>query len=212
MRDSGRFGLTSKLIIPFIVVFGITVVLLSVYFISSGHAVMLESLERRAEILADPFAGALAEAVAITDTGKAQSLLEQLKKSDPDLSYAIVVDKKGNAFASTDPSHKGQNLVRNEFEQAMFETQKLLRKPVPRAELFEVSMPVTYPVLGKIGVLRVGYSTSKVLSIARRSTATAAAIGIAALVVGVVVYLYIARRTVHPLRAAAERLQELAGG
>jgi methyl-accepting chemotaxis protein len=173
---------------------------------------MLESLERRAEILADPFAGALAEAVAVTDMGRAQGLLEQLKKADPDLAYAVVVDKKGNAFASTDPSHKGQNLVRNEFEQVMFDTQKLLRRPVPRAELFEVSMPVMYPVLGKIGVLRIGYSTSHVLSIARRATATAAGAGVVALVAGVVIYLYVARRTVQPLRAAAERLEELAGG
>ena len=212
MQQMGRFRLTAKLIIPFIVVFGITVVLLSAYFISFGRTVMLESLERRAEILADPFANALAEAVAVTDAGRAQALLEQLKKSDPDLAYAILVDKQGSGFASTEPALKGQKLLRDEFERAMFDTQKLVRRPVPKAAMFEVSMPVTYPVLGKIGVLRIGYSTSHVQSVARRAAWTAAAASGLALAIGVLLYLYVARRTVRPLRAAAERLEELAGG
>jgi methyl-accepting chemotaxis protein len=212
MRHVGRFRLTAKLLVPFIVVFASTVVLLSTYFIRSGRTVMLESLQRRAEILADPFANALAEAVAVTDTGRAQGLLEQLKKADPDLAYAVVVDKQGTGFASTEPALKGQKLLRDDFERAMFDAQELIRQSVPGAEMFEVSMPVTYPVLGKIGVLRIGYSTSQVRSTARRAAWTAAGAGALALLIGILLYLYVAHRTVHPLRAAAQRLEELAGG
>jgi methyl-accepting chemotaxis protein len=212
MRHVGRFRLTAKLIIPFIVVFATAVVLLSAYFIRSGRAIMLESLERRAEILAEPFANAIAEAVAVTDAGRAQALLEQLKKADPELIYAVVVDKQGTGIASTEPALKGQKLLRDEFERAMFDAQKLVRRPVPKMEAFEVSMPVMYVVLGKIGVLRIGYSTSQVQAIARRAAATAAGVGALALTIGVILYLYVARRTVSPLRAAAERLEELAGG
>ena len=75
MRHMSRFRLTAKLVVPFIVVFASTVVLLSAYFIRGTRAVMLESLETRAEILADPFANALSEAVAVTDAGRAQNLL-----------------------------------------------------------------------------------------------------------------------------------------
>jgi methyl-accepting chemotaxis protein len=212
MRHMDRFRLTAKLVVPFIVVFASTVVLLSAYFIRSGQAVMLQSLETRAEILADPFANAIAEAVAVTDAGRAQNLLGELKRVDPDLTYAVVVDKQGNGFASTDPALKGQRLLRDPFERAMFETPKMIRRPVPRQEMFEISMPVTYPVLGKIGVLRMGYSTARVQSIARRAAWTAAAAGVLALLIGICLYVYVARRTVRPLRAAAKRLEELAGG
>jgi methyl-accepting chemotaxis protein len=210
MRHQGAFRLTAKLLIPFIVVFAGTVVLLSAYFVSFGRTVMRESLERRAEILADPFAAAVAEAVAVTDTGRAQALLEQLKKADPDLAYAIVVDKSGKAFASSDPALKGQTLLRDGFEQAMFKAEQLTRLPVPGLEMFEVAMPVTYPVLGKIGVLRMGFSTAQIQATARRAAWTAAGAGCLALLVGVGLYLYVARRTVHPLRAVAGRLEELA--
>jgi methyl-accepting chemotaxis protein len=210
MGHLGRFRLTAKLVVPFIVVFAGTVVLLSAYFVNFGRTVMLESLERRAEILADPFAAAVSEAVAVTDTGRAQGLLDQLKKADPDLAYAVVVDKSGKAFASSDPALKGQTLLRDAFEQAMFKTEQLVRRPVPGREMFEVSMPVTYPVLGKIGVLRMGFSTSQIQATARRAAWTAAGAGGLALLAGVVLYLYVARRTVHPLRAVAGRLEELA--
>ena len=89
----------------------------------------------------------------------------------------------------------------------MFETTQMIRRPVPKQEMFEFSMPVTYPVLGKIGVLRIGYSTARVQSVARRAAWTAAGASGLALLIGVFVYVYVARRTVRPLRAAAERLE-----
>jgi len=150
--------------------------------------------------------------VAVTDTGRAQALLEQLKKADPDLAYAVVVDKGGKGFASTDAALRGQSLVGTEFDQAMFQADRLTRRPVPGRDMFEVAMPVTYPVLGKIGVLRVGFSTSQIRATARRAAWTAAGAGALALIAGVLVYLVVARRTVHPLRAAAGRLDELASG
>ena len=72
--------------------------------------------------------------------------------------------------------------------------------------------PISYAVLGKVGVLRVGVSTAGVDAAVRRTAIQAAVATLLALALSVFVCLTVTRRVVRPVRDAAHRLRELASG
>ncbi|MBI4245685.1 MAG: HAMP domain-containing protein [Candidatus Rokubacteria bacterium] len=78
--------------------------------------------------------------------------------------------------------------------------------------VFEVAVPIRYSALGKVGVLRLGVSTARADAFTRRAVGIAVAAGAIALLAGILIYVYVARLFIRPLRAATERLQELASG
>ena len=75
-----------------------------------------------------------------------------------------------------------------------------------------MAAPIIYKGLGRIGVLRMGFSTRKAQSMARTAAWTTVGVGLLALLVGIIIYVVATRRVTGPLAAAAGRLDELARG
>ncbi|MBI4246960.1 MAG: HAMP domain-containing protein, partial [Candidatus Rokubacteria bacterium] len=208
-----RLGLTGKLIIPFLLTSVFTLVAVTGVFTRAVRGVIVDGAGLRTEMIARQLANALAESLAVRDSFRPGQLLENLRKTDTTITYAIVIDTRGVGMASTDQALVGQLVLRTDFERTMADTKQVVRRAVPGADgLFEVAVPVEYDTLGRVGVLRIGVSTAQAEAAAWRTAAAVVGIGIAALALGVLTYLWIARRALRPLREAVERLRTLASG
>src|SRR5262245_35000467 len=198
------------MMMPFVVVFVGALVLVGTISVRSNHGAMIQSLEKRGEIQARMLATGLADPLSLGEDDSLQQILDGIKAADSDVAYALLVNAKGEVVASTDGR---LNVLRNDFDKRMAQATALVQAEVPGAtSLFEVAAPVTYKGLGRIGAVRVGLSTERVESMARRSAAVIAGVGVLALLVGIAAYVYATRRITRPLRAAVDRLDELASG
>jgi methyl-accepting chemotaxis protein len=210
MNGLRRVGLSTRMTMPFVVVFVGALGLLGTMSVRSNHDAMTQSLQKRAEIMAKMLATGLADPLSLNEDESLQQILEGTKAADSDVAYAVLVSAKGEVVASTDGR---LNVLRNDFEKKMAQTTTFVQAEVPgSASLFEVAAPVTYKGLGRIGAIRIGVSTHKVEAMARNAAWTIVAVGALALLVGILAYVYATRRITWPLRAAVQRLDELAGG
>jgi methyl-accepting chemotaxis protein len=207
----GRLSLAAKLIVPFVSISLATSAGLGVMFVRSQSSALSQSLERKAEILARNLATAATDPFYRGKYQQLQQLVEAAKKADPDVTYAVLVALEGRGVASTDASLRDQTLTRSEFESSALRITALTRRASPEAGVFELVMPVGLEK-HQLGVLRVGVSTAQVDAMARRATWTFVSVGGLALLLGILIYAWVARRVVRPLRAAVARLEELASG
>ncbi|MBI4245684.1 MAG: HAMP domain-containing protein, partial [Candidatus Rokubacteria bacterium] len=206
-----RWGITGKLIVPFVTIFVLAIALMGTMFIRSQSAALSRSLEKKAESLVRNLANALGDAFAVGEYDSIQQVLLGAKQSDEDVVYAIVVANDGRGVATTDPSLKNLMLNRSALEADALKTSNFTRRETGLPGVVEVAMPVKFNN-NRLGVLRVGISTHHVRALARNATATMIGVGLLALVLGVGVYFYSAQRVARPLRQAVARLQELASG
>ena len=208
----GQAGLTVKLAVPFVVVVTAALTLLGTISVRGSRAAMIESLDKRAEILATTLAPALTDPLAMGEVDRLGQFLGDAKTADEDVVYAILVNMEAKAVASTDPALKNQSLARSDFEKDMAKVTTFTRRPVPGAGgVFEVAVPVKFQG-APAGVLRIGVSRARVEATARRAAWFMAAVGFLAVILGILVYVWVAGRVARPLRAAVERLNELATG
>jgi methyl-accepting chemotaxis protein len=205
-----RLGLTTRMMMPFVVIFVGALGVLGTMSVRSNHGAMSRSLEKRAEILVRMLAVGVADSLSLGETESLQKVLEGAKAADADVVYVLLVNPKGEVLASTDGGLKGS---RSDFDKTRAEVTAFVRSEVPGVEsLFEVAAPVTYKGLGRIGVMRVGISSEELEARSRAATWTIVGVGGLALLVGMGVYVIATRRITKPLRAAVDRLDELARG
>ncbi len=160
-----------------------------------------------------PLTVALSDPIVTRDRQRTQQLVDEAGTADRDVAYVIAVDANGIVLAATDTSLMGQTLKRDDFERSALDVTALTRRAVPgKTDLFETAAPISYAVLGKVGVLRVGVSTAAVTAAVRQATTRAMVVALVALAVGVAVCVIVARKLVHPAGAAALQLRELASG
>jgi methyl-accepting chemotaxis protein len=206
-----RWSLTVKLLVPFISIFVGAIVALGIMFVQAQNASLSRSLERKSESLARNLATAAGDPFAMGEYDQLQQILEAAKNADRDIAYAILIGNDGRGVASTDVTLRNQTLTRTEFEAAALRIQTLVRRPTPVSGVYEVAVPVRAQS-NRLGVLRIGVSTEEITAMAESAAWTFSGVGLLALVLGVGVYVYVARLMVRPLRQAAQRLQELAAG
>ncbi len=206
-----RWGLTAKLIIPFVSIFVLAIALLGVIFVQAQGTALSRSLEQKAEILVRNLATGLSDPFSMGEYDHMQQLLVAAKQADEDVAYAILVGLDGRGVASTDASLRNQSLTRNEFETSALKMSDFTHRDTPTPGFFEVVMPVKFQS-NQLGVLRIGVSTQQVKALARSAAWTFVGVGVLALVVGVSIYVFVARRVAKPLRAAVGKLEELATG
>ncbi len=206
-----RFGLTAKLIVPFVSIFILTLSILGVLFVQWQAAALSRSLEKRAEILVRNLAVALIDPFSVGEYDQLQKLLEAAQNTDEAVAYATLVGMDGFGVASTDASLRNQKLTQNEFDAAALTLSDFTRRKTPRPEVFEVVMPVglkTQPM----GTLRIGVSTHQVNALSRKIGWTATGAGALALIIGVAIYVFVAQRVTRPIRQVVELAQKVAQG
>src|SRR5262245_60970508 len=182
MSRHQRFGLSAKMMMPFVIVLVGALGLVGTLAVQSTRASLTQSLEKRAEIVVKMLAGGMADPLSLGEDEILQQLLDRSKTADTDLAYAMLVNAKGEVVAGTEGVAKGSTASRSEFEKTMAQATAFVQAPVPDADsLFEVAAPITYKGLGRIGVVRMGFSTKKVQAMARTAAWTTAGVGALAL-------------------------------
>jgi methyl-accepting chemotaxis protein len=210
MNGRRRVRISTRMMMPFVVVLVAALGLLGTLSVRSNQAALMQSLEKRAEIMAKMLATGLADPMTLNEDESLQQILDATKAADSDVAYAILVTAKGEVVASTDDQLKA---LRTDFDKTMAQASKFVAATVPGVTgLFEVAAPVTYKGLGRIGAIRIGISTKKVEAQARSTAWTVFGVGSLALLVGIAGYVVMSRRITRPLRAVVERLDELARG
>jgi len=192
--------LTRKLGIPFVLILVGAVGLLGAVSIQSSYRAMIELLQKRAEILAITLSAAIPKEETVVEA----------KKADRDIAYIHIVNRAGYVLVTTEAELKGQTLLRNAFEREMVNVGELARRPVPgAAALFEVAMPMKYGIDANV---RIGMSTRRAEAIARNNALLIGGVGILALLVGIAIYVYVARTIAQPLLQIAAATERLAAG
>lgn len=207
----GRFGLTGKMVAPFLVVCVALMAALGVVFARTQRAAMMAQLEKKTEILALNLATGLATPFADGEYPRLQHMLNEARRLDADVAYAVLVDTKGWQAARVEAPGLSAT-GRAGVERTMAAPDQFTRMAVPGApELFEVAAPVRFGV-ERMGTLRVGITTEPIARLVGRTQWTLALIGFTALVIGGFVYGYAARLIARPIRGAVASLEELARG
>src|SRR5882672_7451909 len=111
-----KLGLTAKLTIPFVVTLVTTLCIVAALSIRSAHQALLESMQKRARILATTMATTLSEPLSMGEVDRVQKLLESVRQTDGDVVYAIALNGDGSAVASTEQSLRNETLKRDDFE------------------------------------------------------------------------------------------------
>jgi len=203
-----HLGLTAKLTVPFVLILMAALAVVGTLAARSIRSGLTESLDVRSAILVDTLATALADPLSLGETDRIRQLLEKARKVDAEVVYAVLVDAKGGVVWSTD-----QGSTVPAPDPAVAQAKERVRHVVAGAQhLVEFAQPVSLQGLGRLGVVRLGVTTERVESSARRAAWTVAIVGACALIFGVGIYLGVARRVARPLNAAVIRLDELASG
>jgi methyl-accepting chemotaxis protein len=192
-------GLIQKLTVPFGVILVAAIGLLGIVSTESNRRAMIQTLEKRAEILA----------ITLSASIPNPTTLAQARQADPDMVYVHMVNPEGMVLISSD-LQKSQTALPNDFEREMAKVQGLVRRPVPGATaLFEVAAPMAFQIDGAI---RVGMSTHRVDAMARTNALQIGGLGALALLIGVTIYVYVARRIARPLLEVVTQAERAAAG
>jgi signal transduction histidine kinase len=161
---------------------------------------IVQEVERKGMILAETLAMASVNALLSHDYSTLKRFLEAAAK-DPDIAYAMVLDRTGIIKMHTDLTQIGRS-VSDDVGARALDSDEVLVQRVPgksASPLYDVAAPVL--AAGRqVGVLRLGLSTQGMQAALRRSRGEVALIGLAALVLGVGGAVALTRRISRPLR------------
>jgi methyl-accepting chemotaxis protein len=203
------WNITGKLIVPFVTIYVTALSLVGWMFIYSQSSALTGMLDKRAEIIARNAALGTADVFLVPE--EAQRMLDASKKFDEAVAYLILVANDGTVVASTDTSLRNSVLNRNAFDADALKVADLTRRAAPAGGIFEMATPVKTGS-HRLGVLRLGMTTHQVRSQSQSAAVMMIAVGFSALLLGIVVYYFVARRVARPIGLAAERLDQLARG
>src|SRR6266700_1167991 len=194
-----NLGLTGKLTVPFAITLVAALCVVTALFIHSTHRALLDSMQKRAQILTTTMATTLSEPLSMGEVDQVQRLLESVRQTDGDVVYAITLNGDGAAVASTESSLRNDTLKRDDFEKTMAATKEFIQLPVPgKPSLFEVAQPILSQ--GKrSGVLRIAYSTQKMERSLFQDALLIALAGLVALIGGTAAYVISSQRMIKPL-------------
>ena len=198
-------SVNTRLVIPCVVLLVGALSAVGIVSIESSRGVMVEMLERRAEVLAKALSAAVPRPEAV----------QEAKRADTAVAYVHFVFLDGTVAESTEAGLKGHKGFRDEFEREMGTTSTLLRRPVPGVSgLFEVASPVNLSgqAAQQIGVVRLGVSTRQVDDMGRRNALLMLAVGITVLGLGIAAYLWVSRQITRPLAHIVAKTQDAGGG
>ena len=204
-----HWNITGKLIVPFVTIFVAALALVGGLFIYSQSSALTAMLDKRAEIIARNAALGTADILLVPE--EAQRMLEASKKFDAAVAYLLLVANDGTVVASTDTALRNRTLNADAFDADALKVTDLTRRPTPSGGMFEIVTPVKTGN-HRLGVLRLGVTTHQVRSQSQGAAVMMIVVGLAALLVGIAVYYFVARRVARPIALAVERLDQLARG
>ncbi|MFH1398082.1 MAG: methyl-accepting chemotaxis protein [Candidatus Omnitrophota bacterium] len=187
-----RLNIRVKTIGLFVVLFTLGVLSLTFFSVFQVNKGFKNELNIKAEVIAKSLNSALNQPLSLGMTATIKYLLNSAKETSDDLIYAHVIDVSGLCVASTDKSLPGKVLKENPFEKAALEVNGFSSVTVPdKINLFEVRIPIISEDIGKLGILRIGMTTSIMNKLISQMTKVIILIGIIILIIGGVIFNFI---------------------
>ncbi len=161
---------------------------------------LLEGQKSKAEIVTSNLVPACADPMMVGEWDKLTQILQEVKKSDDDLQYGIVLWNDGRCVASTNQKLMNVFLNQTDYEKKIMAITELTTFQNPNeGSVFDVGVPLI--VSGqRLGTLRLGYTTRNISAVVRGTILVALLIGILALAAGsFLYYVVIQRDIINPL-------------
>lgn len=210
-----RSSIKQKIIGYFIgIMLGVTTLILINIVLRTQNQLLI-SQQNKAKNITFNLAVACADPMMVGEWDRLNQLLQEAKKADPDVQYAILLWTDGRCVATTEPELKDRFLNKTDFEkQALIlkEGIQIAKNPERSKDIFEVFSPVISAGT-RLGVLRVGYTTKFITAQIRGIVYISVLIAIFAVIVGAIVYYIIIQKgIVSPLGSMMKLAQEIATG
>lgn len=169
-----------------------------------------ESQLQKARIVAGNVALACADPLLVGERDVLQRLLSQLRESDPEVTFATVINKSGQGFASTRTNLINQQLGTNALYAPMLTATGLVQLGTTSGSL-ELAAPIQQGK-DRLGVVHLAYSTQPIDEDVHASLLWILGFSAGCLGLGALVYLGVIQRSiVRPLSGMMSRLQVNSG-
>jgi methyl-accepting chemotaxis protein len=203
-------GIVAKLTIPFGVIFVSAMALLGGISTHQAEKLMRGMLETRGRVIANTLSHTLAVPLFTGEHDLLRGLVNEVASEDEEIDYLIVLGEDYRVAASTDATLVGQDLARTPFERRVTDVDEITLVELPdNAQSFEVAIPIRVDH-DKVGVLRVGYSTARLVEKNHRTAVLISIVAAILLLLGAAVYVWMARLVARPLRDTVLHLTALA--
>jgi two-component system sensor histidine kinase AtoS len=210
------FGLRQKFLLAFLgLVLGLVLGLLLLVE-NRQRASIVHQMEKRGLVVATHLAAVSAKSLLTYNFIALEQDVENLSR-DPDLLYAIVLDRDGRVAAYSGHDEKQGLVLPDAVSQRAAGTLRPLVQRVPSAasvpEHYDIAVPVFIQgQTEKWGTVRVGLSLGDMWTEIRRTRHQVLLLGVAGVLIGSVVAAWLARRIAAPIRTLTAGTLEVARG
>lgn len=187
-----RLNIRVKTIGLFVVLFTLGILFLTFFSVYQVNKGFRNELNIKSEVIAKSLNSALNQPLSLGMTATIKYLLNSAKETSKDLIYAHVVDVSGLCVASTDKTLSGKVLKETQFEKDALEVSAFSRVAIPdKKDMFEVRIPIISEDIGKLGILRIGMTTSIMDNLVLQMTRIIIIIGLIILILGGIIFNFI---------------------
>ncbi|MFH1289016.1 MAG: methyl-accepting chemotaxis protein [bacterium] len=201
-----------KIIGSFLLIMASLISLIIFLTVSRMHGKLLVSQGSKSVIVSSNLALACGDPMMAGEWDKLDKMMKEAKKNDTDVKYAILVNSEGKAIAASEDELK-DNRLETEFDKRALWVENMTTEKNPAMEnVFEVKVPVI-AAGGKLGVLRIGYSTESITATIVNTVFVSIIIGFLSLLVGSIIYYFMVQfAIVGPLSEVMGLSQRIAMG
>jgi len=202
----GRWGLRAKFILWVNVLVVVLVATATLLFENRQRNAIIREVEKRALVVAQRLADASTPYLLTYDYVALEQLVRQMPK-DPDILYAILLDKEGNVAAHSLQDELLGRILRHRVsaQAALAREATVQRYHLPGAAqtpVYDASVPVVVDQSGeKWGTVRVGVSLAGMQAEIARTRSQVALFALLAVAMGSLGSVILARRIVRPIQA-----------
>ncbi|MDD5773404.1 MAG: methyl-accepting chemotaxis protein [bacterium] len=204
-----RISLKLKVIVSFLLIMVSVTALIIFLTVYRVRGKLLVGAGSKAMIVSSNLAIASQDLMMVGEWDKLASMLQEAKKNDSDVKYAILVGNDGRCVASSEEKLKDQYLNQTDFEKQALATGTLTTEKNPQEKnVLETRLPIISAGV-KMGVLRMGYSSSFI----GETILSLILVGILTLILGSFIFYLLMKKTiVEPLYNVIGVAQEIAVG
>lgn len=174
---------------------------------------LFQAQSSKAEIVATNLAVAAGDPMMVGEWDRLTQILKELKKSDVDVEYIILLGTDGKCVASSEEGVRDKFFKQTDFDKKALEAKELIRRDNPeKKNIFEIVVPVM-AAGQKMGTLKIGYTSKYIVSIILNTIFISFLIGLMALVAGGIIYYFMVQQgIVGPLKVVMGLAQQISEG
>jgi len=206
-------GLKIKTAMPFLLIFSLTLIILSVIAVNTQQKSLLKQFTKKAEILTSNLAVSCSAPLEMWEYDTIQQYLQKNTEIDADVVYALLTDLEGIKIAGAGDSTLYADAQYHELQQRAMRIENFSLLPHPAdKKLFEAVYPV-FVTEEKAALLRMGLSIQNIAHSINNLKLTFLVLGFIFLIIGIVLYFIWTKKIIlDPVTKMRSVMKELSLG